>query len=517
LFEDDFTDEPFGDDSAPVGPNQPFPPVEDIQGADNDDIGDDWEWWIADSTIVGPQQPPRPVEDPVVFDSDDIGDDWEFTVIDSTIVGAAQPNPPVEDAWDHVDPEGDPWEDTVFDSAPVGFAQLPRPVEDPVVFDADDIGDDWEWSVFDSSVVIPNFQPPLPGLAGDNDDQWRWHEDDNTDDVVGDDSGPVGPNYVNLPSIPITDPWSFDDDHTDEPFGEDSAPVGLNPPGAPLNTPEDPWSFDDDHTDEPFGEDSAPVGLAQPKPPAEDAWQHEDDQTEEMVGEDSATTLDRFSRQTAQRTGGTGRQRIIPTTGGRTTDSTFRTRLRYPMCRSSSNADSGCPPLLKFLVIAAPRSGTAWVSNWLTTDKVECLHDPMWDTHFRDLDALEIPGKEIGVACTGLGWFPDWVNEHPAPKVILHRPKWEIDASLQKIGLPVCPRELLAGLWRIQGLHVPTYTLFDHRGASDIHMHLGLGPFDYRRWQRLKDMRVTVIPNRRRQNPDVMERLTREHRHETLA
>lgn len=168
------------------------------------------------------------------------------------------------------------------------------------------------------------------------------------------------------------------------------------------------------------------------------------------------------------------------------------------------------------MVIGAPRSGTAWASNWLSTDTIECLHDPLWDHHYRDLDEIKIPFKLVGIACTGMGYFPDWVNAHPCPKVILHRPKPQIDASLEKIGLPPCPDKLILGLWAIAGLHIPWTDLFERKSAIKVIAHLGLGAFQEQRWARLKDMRVTAIYTNRRQNPAVMERLQRDH-HEALA
>jgi hypothetical protein len=91
--------------------------------------------------------------------------------------------------------------------------------------------------------------------------------------------------------------------------------------------------------------------------------------------------------------------------------------------------------MIEFMVLAAPRSGTTWVSNWLTTDKTLCLHDPLWTHHYSDLDKIQ-SSKALGVACTGLYMFPDFVNNHPARKIILHRDEKEINESLKAIGLP---------------------------------------------------------------------------------
>src|SRR5277367_447054 len=109
---------------------------------------------------------------------------------------------------------------------------------------------------------------------------------------------------------------------------------------------------------------------------------------------------------------------------------------------------------LKFIIAAAPRSATAWAANWLSTEKVHCIHDPLWDYFYDDLNTIEIPGKEVGIACTGMGFFSDWVNLQPCPKVILHRPRDEIAMSTAAIGLPAPHPRMYAGLWQIQGMHV---------------------------------------------------------------
>lgn len=89
--------------------------------------------------------------------------------------------------------------------------------------------------------------------------------------------------------------------------------------------------------------------------------------------------------------------------------------------------------MIDFMVIGLPRSGTAWAANWLTTDTTFCLHDPLAKYHHTELDGL-VSDKRLGVACTGLWTQPEWLNAHPAKKVILHRPLEEINRSLKAIG-----------------------------------------------------------------------------------
>jgi hypothetical protein len=81
--------------------------------------------------------------------------------------------------------------------------------------------------------------------------------------------------------------------------------------------------------------------------------------------------------------------------------------------------------VIDFIVVGLPRSGTAWAANWLTTDTTHCIHDPIAKHHHTELDDLS-SSKHLGVSCTGLWRFPDWLNKHPAKKVILRRDRAEI-------------------------------------------------------------------------------------------
>ena len=138
------------------------------------------------------------------------------------------------------------------------------------------------------------------------------------------------------------------------------------------------------------------------------------------------------------------------------------------------------------MVLAAPRSGTTWASNWLTTDTTLCLHDPLWTRHYSELDAIQST-KTLGIACTGIALFPDWLNQHPARKVILHRPLNEVDASLAAIGLPPCSHAWQGVLERISVWHLPWTDLW--KRPALIYEHLLCRPFDHERFDQLRQMR----------------------------
>jgi hypothetical protein len=150
--------------------------------------------------------------------------------------------------------------------------------------------------------------------------------------------------------------------------------------------------------------------------------------------------------------------------------------------------------MINFMVLGGPRSATTWAANWLTTDTTICLHDPLLEYPIARLQNLTFPrGQSLGVACTSLCLYPDWVNEQHCPKVVLHRPIEEINRSLRELGLV----ELIAAkhearLAAITGpgvLHCPYEHMFAPTGALVIAKHLRV-PFDAARWHNLMQMRV---------------------------
>lgn len=115
--------------------------------------------------------------------------------------------------------------------------------------------------------------------------------------------------------------------------------------------------------------------------------------------------------------------------------------------------------MISFMVLSLPRSASTWAANWLCTDRTHCLHDPLWQYHWSELDTIP-SNKLLGIACTGLYLFPAFISKHPAKKVILHRPIEEINASLQAIGLLPLPEDSENLLDSIVGLHVQHTELF---------------------------------------------------------
>ena len=168
--------------------------------------------------------------------------------------------------------------------------------------------------------------------------------------------------------------------------------------------------------------------------------------------------------------------------------------------------------MLDFMVIGLPRSGTTWVTNWLTTDRSHCVHDPLYLTHYADWDTdprfYHGEGVLTGVACTGIWRWVDWVNSHPARKLVIHRNEVDVNNSLIALGLPPVERNAARSLAKLTGLHVPHADIFDQGKAAGIWEYLLPGvPFNPARHRELVNMRVQPAFERIRVNRDVTKHL----------
>lgn len=133
--------------------------------------------------------------------------------------------------------------------------------------------------------------------------------------------------------------------------------------------------------------------------------------------------------------------------------------------------------MIEFMVIAAPRSGTAWAANWLTTDTTLCLHEPTARWNPEVWDTLQSQRK-LGVACTASAVLHrDFLNAHPARKVVLHRDIGEIRASMESLAIPGDYDP--AALEQIEGQHYEWTEIFSNP-APMYEFLLGL-PFDTER------------------------------------
>jgi hypothetical protein len=153
--------------------------------------------------------------------------------------------------------------------------------------------------------------------------------------------------------------------------------------------------------------------------------------------------------------------------------------------------------MIEFILVAAPRSATAWAANWLTTDTTLCLHEPLTRWRKEQLDTLT-SSKTLGIACTALALWPDFLNAHPARKVILHRDASQVRESMRRLG--IAGSYDFTALKRIEGLHCDWRQLFSN--PEPIYTHLLGKPFDAERHAELKSMNV--------QNERAIEQIRRE-------
>lgn len=138
---------------------------------------------------------------------------------------------------------------------------------------------------------------------------------------------------------------------------------------------------------------------------------------------------------------------------------------------------------IEFMVLAAPRSGTAWAANWLTTDETLCLHDPLYEWTYAHLEAWPTD-RRLGIACTASALLD--VNRHPARKVVLHRDPTEVSESMVRLGIRGSYD--FEALDRVQGRHYDWRDLFENPGP--IYEYLLERPFDLERHQLLQGLNI---------------------------
>lgn len=130
--------------------------------------------------------------------------------------------------------------------------------------------------------------------------------------------------------------------------------------------------------------------------------------------------------------------------------------------------------MLDFMIIGLPRSGTTWAANWLTAGDVFCVHDPLYKVHYSEWDTnrVHFPHpmlyNNIGISCTAIWRFPEYVNAHPANKIVVIRDFDEIQSSLGQIGMPYLNDDAPFQLEDIEAPRVQYTDLFDPERAPRI-------------------------------------------------
>jgi hypothetical protein len=175
-----------------------------------------------------------------------------------------------------------------------------------------------------------------------------------------------------------------------------------------------------------------------------------------------------------------------------------------------------------FLIVALPRSRTAWLSVLCTTGMSICYHDAM--EGMRDLSQMSDKYqsefyKYIGLADIGLGFFLDWILENIGPRtLIVDRDPLTVEDELVSMGLPrtnyadLLHKKLLEFKKHPLVMWVPYESLDTKRVVEKIYWHLMPGQaFDEERYEELSKMHITTsleralaAVQRNRSNSDVL-------------
>lgn len=174
--------------------------------------------------------------------------------------------------------------------------------------------------------------------------------------------------------------------------------------------------------------------------------------------------------------------------------------------------------MIDFMIIGLPRSATTWAANLFTTDLTLCHHDPLYTHHYTEWDTClaTAEGGKTGVSCTGIWRWADWVNAHPAKKLIIHRDLGEIQQSMRELGAPDIDLEYgEQQLKSISGMHIHHTDLFDPLTCRIAHDHLlpKCIPFNEQRHSMLLDIEMQPKFSGLTINSDVTRRLLIELSH----
>jgi hypothetical protein len=155
-----------------------------------------------------------------------------------------------------------------------------------------------------------------------------------------------------------------------------------------------------------------------------------------------------------------------------------------------------------FFIVALPRSGTAWLANFLTFGDAFCFHEGLFccDSLDRHDEVLRgVDQSVVGNADTGAIYvLPALYKRYPGAKyVFVIRDPEEVAISLHNIGLtPTSVPAMIDYLWwgvtYVKGALIVKYDdLFNQITLRKIWAHVGMpDPFPSRRTELLRQMRV---------------------------
>jgi len=143
--------------------------------------------------------------------------------------------------------------------------------------------------------------------------------------------------------------------------------------------------------------------------------------------------------------------------------------------------------MIKFIITGLPRSGTTWLSVFLSTDDCLCLHDP-YGTHTPE----ELGQWEGGVCDTALWYYADWCRVHTDKFIIIDRKVEEVNSSLINLDIVQVPEEF-TNIFNNTDSNKRIYfeDLFTEEIAEELWNYIyPEKPFNVIRWKMLKDIHM---------------------------
>lgn len=156
-----------------------------------------------------------------------------------------------------------------------------------------------------------------------------------------------------------------------------------------------------------------------------------------------------------------------------------------------------------FFVLAMPRSGTAWLANFLTWGDAHCFHESSFGCEsLGDLEhAFRRTERSVVGSCdtAAIMFYRPLQTRFPESKFLfIVRDKEEVRASLNKAGFETTGVDMMGDMLseaiRDTNLHsaaVPFHSLFSQCGMREIWDWLEIpGAFPWQRFEMLREMNV---------------------------
>jgi hypothetical protein len=118
---------------------------------------------------------------------------------------------------------------------------------------------------------------------------------------------------------------------------------------------------------------------------------------------------------------------------------------------------------MRFIIGGLPRSGTTWLSAFLSTDDCLCLHDPSVDQSLEELTSWT-----GGICDTGIWYYTNWCRSNTDKFILIDKDVQEINKSLGKRSLPEIPPNLVTTFHGIEVKRFYFELLFTEEGMREL-------------------------------------------------